>query len=456
LAFDIRKKAVEGAALVTLSYGISQAIRLGGNLVLTRLLVPELFGIMAIVQVFILGLGLFSDIGVGPSLIQNKRREDPDFYNTAWTIQAIRGVFLWLGSVAIAYPVSLFYENEQLLYLFPILGGIAIIEGFNSTSLHLLNQRLEIRRLIFLDLTAQTIGLVVMIVWAYLDRSVWALVSGGIVSALLRAALSHMLLPGHLNRFRWDPSASKELFRFGRWIFVSTATMYLAAQADRMILGKLFSFGLLGVYTIAITLAEFPKQVIITLSGKIIFPLATHYAVRPRIEFKKMVLEKRRPLLFAFAACIALMACSGDWIIRFLYDERYIDASFMLPFLALGTWPLLLYSTQDACLLALGKAHYKAMGNGTLFLYMLAAIPVAYRIAGIPGAILAVCLKELPAYLCVAWGSRKEGIFSFKQDCFATIFLLALVTAFTSLRYWLHEVPAYLQFFSNGLVIGQF
>jgi O-antigen/teichoic acid export membrane protein len=287
-----------------------------------------------------------------------------------------------------------------------------------------------------------------MILWAFLNRTIWALVAGNIISALLRTWISHHLLPGHKNRFAWDRSASSELFSFGRWIFISTAAMYLASQADRMILGKLFSLSLLGVYTIALTLAEFPKQIISTLSGKIIFPLATHYAGNPRSEFKKTILKKRLPLLYSFAFCIALMACTGDWLIQILYDDRYKVAGIMLPILALGTWPLLLYSTHEACLLALGKSHFKAIGNTALFVYLLFALPVAFHMAGVVGVVFAIFLKEIPTYLWVAWGSMKEGIYSLRQDCLVSLFLLFLVGSFFCLRYCIIDMPLALSDFS--------
>jgi hypothetical protein len=62
------------------------------DLILTRLLFPEAFGLMALVQVFMGGLQMFSDLGVNMSIIQSKRGEDPDFLNTAWTFQILRGL----------------------------------------------------------------------------------------------------------------------------------------------------------------------------------------------------------------------------------------------------------------------------------------------------------------------------------------------------------------------------
>ena len=89
---------------------------LGNHLILTRLLFPELFGLMALVNTFIQGLILFSDIGIKPSIIRSPRGDDPTFFNTAWTLQVIRGFGLWIGCCLIAWPVSQFYDNEQLVW----------------------------------------------------------------------------------------------------------------------------------------------------------------------------------------------------------------------------------------------------------------------------------------------------------------------------------------------------
>jgi O-antigen/teichoic acid export membrane protein len=92
---SLKTLAIRGAIWTIAGYGAGQLLRLGGNLVLTRLLEPKLFGLMTLVFVFITALHLFSDLGIGVSVIQNKRGDDPVFLNTAWTLQVVRGVFLW-------------------------------------------------------------------------------------------------------------------------------------------------------------------------------------------------------------------------------------------------------------------------------------------------------------------------------------------------------------------------
>src|SRR5581483_9669453 len=73
------------------AFAVSQVIRLGSSLLLTRLLVPEMFGVMAIAQMVMVGLQLFSDVGLKQTIIQSGRGSDPAFLNTAWVVQILRG-----------------------------------------------------------------------------------------------------------------------------------------------------------------------------------------------------------------------------------------------------------------------------------------------------------------------------------------------------------------------------
>ena len=74
------------------AYGVMQALRIATTILLTRLLAPELFGIMVIVNTWRSGVELMSDVGLGPNIIYNKNAELPEFYNTAWSLQIIRGL----------------------------------------------------------------------------------------------------------------------------------------------------------------------------------------------------------------------------------------------------------------------------------------------------------------------------------------------------------------------------
>ena len=197
-------------------YGGAQALRFAGNLVLTRLLMPEAFGLMALVNAVQQGLVLFSDLGIGPSIVQGKRGEDPAFLNTAWTMQTLRGLGLACAAAAIAAPFASFYGNPLLAWVLIASASTALISGFNSTRLYSAYRRVDLARVSVIEIGSQAVGLAAILAWASVDRSVWALVAGGIAGSLTNLALTFVILPGIPNRFCWDRSAVAQIFRFGR------------------------------------------------------------------------------------------------------------------------------------------------------------------------------------------------------------------------------------------------
>jgi len=435
---SVKQLAVRGAVWTIASYGLSQVLRLGSNLILTRLLVPEMFGLMSLVYVFITALHLFSDVGIGQSLIQNKRGEDPDFINTAWTLQVYRGLILWFCTLLLAWPLAQLYQQPQFLWLIPVVGFGTAISGFNSTSLFTLNRNMAIGKLAIFELSGQALGIAVMIAWAWLSPTLWAILMGSFASQIMQLVWSHYLHSGAPHRLVWNQEVVKEIFSFGKWIFVSTALTFLAEQADRLILGKLLTFYMLGVYGVALTLADLPRSVTLALSGKVMFPAISKLADEPREILRAKVLKTRQPILIVLAVGLTALVCFGDIAIKIMYDQRYVDATWMLPILALGIWPRVLCNTgNESILFAVGKIQYPAFGQFLRFLWTSIGLWVAFSIAGLPGAIVAVALNDLGFYAAISYGLWREGVNCLGQDLQATVLLLALITSVLAARYFL-------------------
>src|ERR1700722_3775887 len=87
----LESRALNATVWTIVQYGAAQGLRLVNSVILTRLLFPEAIGQMTLVTTLIVGITLLSDIGLAPSVIQSQRGDEPDFLNTAWTLQAIRG-----------------------------------------------------------------------------------------------------------------------------------------------------------------------------------------------------------------------------------------------------------------------------------------------------------------------------------------------------------------------------
>jgi O-antigen/teichoic acid export membrane protein len=426
-ASEHKTKAIEAASFVILGFGLSQIIRLAGNIILTRILVPELFGEITIARVFVTGLYLFSDIGLEPAIIRSKRSNESSFLNTAWTIQIIRTVILALISCAIAYPVSVWYKQPILGAVIPVIGIFSMAGGFQSTSLNKLDRELQQKKLTMMELAIQIIGISFTIAAAFFFRNIWALLLGEFIGSIIRTIWSHAINGAQPNKWQLERESVRELLSFGKWILLSTAMMFLATQADRIILGKFFTMAWFGVYSIAVTLAELPKQIVSRLSAKVLFPLISKYSHYPREELRERIRVPRRKILFVLALLLALFACFGDVIIRILYDQRYKEAEWILPLLAIGMWPLLLISTIDSVLLSIGKPNFSAMGNFTKFVYMVIMMPLACIHWGQFGAIVVVALNDIPSYIIINFGLSKEKLSLRKQDLSSTCILIAAV-----------------------------
>jgi O-antigen/teichoic acid export membrane protein len=411
-----KKLAIKGAAWTIASYGSSQIIRFGSNLILTRLLLPELFGLVGLAYVFIIGINLFTDIGLGPSIIQNKRGDDPQFLNTAWTMQVIRSLFVWLCLILITWPVAQFYEEPRLMWLIPALSINTLIGGFKSTSVSTLERKMSVKEVVLFELGTQIISTAVMIVWACFDRSILAIIAGSFTGSVVELVWSHFLIPGKSNRFAWDKEAAKEIFSYGKWIFLSTILFFLCSQADRLILGKIFTLTMLGIYGIAFTLGDMPRQVIIAISGRVIFPSISMLAELPREELRAKILKNRKLILIPLAVGLAIFVSFGDQLILILYRKEYEAASWMMPILALGIWHTTLHNMMGSCLLAVGKSQYPAMGNLLTFVNLCISIPLGYHLKGNLGAVIAVALGDLPTYAVTNYGLWKEGLTCFWQD----------------------------------------
>ncbi|MBD3880507.1 oligosaccharide flippase family protein [Phormidium tenue FACHB-886] len=370
---SVKAKVIRGSVWTIFGHGSNQVIRLGSNLVLTRLLFPEAFGLMSLVQVFMIGLELFSDVGIIPSIIQNKRGNDPKFLNTAWTIQVFRGLALWICSCALAIPAARFYHEPMLGQLLPVVGINAALAGLNSTKLATANRKIELGRLTALELGSYVLGVLSMIAGAWVTRSVWSLVVGGFITALAKLLLSHFYLPGERNRFYWDREAFGELQRFGRWIFVSTMLGFFVGQGDRLVVGRLMDVTFLGIYGIALMLSRAFEEIIMQVTNKVLFPFYSElYRENPKDVYR--ILRKNRIILISLSWAVSLFfILFGQLLIDFLYDERYTQAGRMLQILAISGLISSLYTSYGNVLLARGQ---------TFALTLLLAINAATKFGG--------------------------------------------------------------------------
>jgi O-antigen/teichoic acid export membrane protein len=320
---SLKAKTVRTSSWVIISLGGGNLIRLASNLILTRILFPEAFGLMALVQVFVAGLKMFSDTGVRTSIMRSERGEDPDFLNTAWTVQLIRGVLLWLLCCAIAIPAAALYDAPMLAQLLPIVGLSNIVAGLTTTNIATANRKLILGRTTVIDLSMQLFGTVIMVCLAYALQSIWALVIGGLISSTAAMLMQHRMVPGIRNRLHLEPDAFWELFHFGKFLFLSTAVTFVITQGDKAVLGAYITPGELGVYAIGAYLGTIPVMLVSEMNNKLVFPLYRMRPVAESADNRRKVFRVKRFVIAASLVLTIFMSYGGIALVDLLYDDRY-------------------------------------------------------------------------------------------------------------------------------------
>lgn len=391
-------------------------MRFASNVILTHIFPPQVMGLMALVNTFLNGITLFSDVGIRPSIIHNKRGDDPDFLNTAWTIQAIRGAGLWIASIVLAWPYGVWLYNEPLLaMMLPVAGFGSLIMGLFSSNLASQNRKLNLGRITIIEVATQAFTLVALVGLALWLRSIWALVMGAVISAVVKLILSHKALPGIRNRFRWDPAAVSSLLNFGRWIFVNTMLTFLVSQSDKLVLGKLVPLAVLGVYNTASQIVMLPTNLFGQLSNQVAFPLYTGTILRNE-KLGPIFKNIRWMALLASGWVLATMIAAGPALVRLIWPQEYWEAGWILQVLCVGAVFATIETLNSHALLALAQQRWNVVSRVAMMCGMAVTITVGYLQYDFVGAVVGFAAAELFRYAVSGYAITKNGISAWGQD----------------------------------------
>lgn len=435
---SLRVRVIKAGSWIVLSHLVSQFIRLGSNMVMTRMLVPEYFGIMVIANTLLVGLAMFSDLGLRQNIIQSSKGEDRVFLNTAWSVQIIRGFVLGLICCVIAsgilfinkigfVSVNNVYSTPVLPWVILVLSLNPIISGFESTKLATENRALSLGRITFIELFTQVLGISVMFAWAFFDRSVWALVVGGVCSSFTKTCLSHLVLHGEHNNFHWDKDAIHEIVNFGKWIFLTSILGFFVNNGDRLLLGGLISSGMLGVYSVAIFMVGAIQGIIFKLIGNVTFPALGEIKRLQPERVRELYYKIRRPIdIFCLFSC-GFLFLAGQNIIKLLYDDRYIEAGVMLEILALSL-AVVRFGVAGQFFLVLGKPKLLTVVISIRLASIIIFVVLGYQYNYVIGAVWGLVVANIPELFFLMYVKKIINILNVKKELIVLpFFILGLI-----------------------------
>lgn len=434
---SIKHRAMHAGAWTLGGHALGQAIRLASNLIMTRLLVPEMFGVMAIASMVLVGLSFISDLGTRQSVVQSTRGDDTDFLNTVWVVQIVRGALicligllsslsLFLAAGAGWFPAHTVYAHPALPLVLAFISFTEFIAGFQSTRLATASRNLLQGRITYIEIVSQVIGIVTMIIWALFDKSIWAMVAGGLVSSFVKTVSSFVLIPGQPNQWVLDKSALHEILHFGKWVLLSSTLGFLGINGDRLLLGGLISTDVLGVYVIAYFITSSMTQVVSKLLGKVAFPVLSATVRTNPQKLGAMYYKFRLPFDIGLLFLSGLFFEAGRYAIYFLYDARYTDAGAMLQILSL-TLIAFRYTVADECFMALGQPKLLSALIFIRVAVLFALLPFAYHEYQISGALWAIVASAFSSIPLTLYLKKKLNLLDVRRELIVLpIFLIGI------------------------------
>lgn len=394
---------------VVLNHFSSQLIRLIGNLILTRLLAPELFGVMAFVFTIITALHMISDLGVNQAVVRSNNSTNEKFLKVAWTIKLIHGIFIAVVLILFGVILKIMqinFENIESAFSYPdlpyvlfIIALTPILTALSSIRIVDYLRQIKQKELFVLEFVSQVSSMILMILMAYLFSSIYALVFGSIFAAMLKCILSYLYLKGAKSGICFQKEYFTEIVSFGKWIVVSSITGFIVNSGDKILLGFWVSASQLGFYSIAQILSHFVKQMVQKLMSSLYFPVLSAEVKSDR------GVEKIKQKYYSIRFRIDLITClsvgfvfsTSETIVNLLYDDRYVEVATILKILAFSSvWVGGQLATQ--LFLAYGKS--KLLSNVMVYqaLVFILITPLFYYLFGFYGVIVSVVINPAIQY----------------------------------------------------------
>ena len=426
------KTMVARIGWTSIVFGIAQVLRLLNNVVLARLLAPSLFGLMTIVNAIRVGVELLSDLGINQNIVSSPQGHTRDFYDTAWTLQVIRGAILGTIAFALAHPLAIFFEQPELAMILPVASLMFVFSGMMSTSGGLLQKQVNVTRSGLFELCGLTLTIIVQVGLALVSPTIWALVLGSVAGSAIGLVASYLLIPGIKHRFFIDKEIAGQIIGFGKWIFLSSIIYFLAMNFDRLYFAKQITLTELGIFSIARALTDMFNQFAVRSSNLILFPTVAAWQVS-EVEVRSRLRRGRRLLFLGAAVGLAGVVSISDLIIQLLYDDRYLQAGAILPLLLIGVWFSILCTINDSIMLGTKRPAYPALSSGSKLLFYIFVLPLTFHLYGFMMAVLVLSLGEVVRYVVLWTFSRRQHLGFGRDDLALSLVFLGLVLVFREL-----------------------
>lgn len=414
----------------------TQGIQFIIQLILARLLLPEDYGVIALITVFISLANVFVQSGFNTALIQQKDVEEED-YSSVFVVSAVVALIIYILLFVSSDAIAAFYKMPNLSSVIKILGLVLFFGAFNSIQIAKVSREFQFKKLFYSSLGANIFSGILGIILAYYKFGVWALVAQQLSNQFFICVIL-LFIVDWKPHMRCNLSRIKNMFDYGWKLLVSNLIDVLYNNIYSLVIGKFYKSDQLGYYNRA---DQFPNILVTNVNGSIqsVMLPALSEEQDNLAKVKSMV---RRSMVtssfFVFPAMAGLAACSEP-LIELLLTEKWLFCVPIMRMLCLSYafWPI-----HTANLQAIN-----AIGRSDVFLKLeiiKKMVGIICLIISLPFGVIVMAFSKVVSSVAStvinAWPNRKLLNYSFLEQIYdiAPSFLISLVMG--GVVYLLNEV----------------
>ncbi len=311
---------------------LQKIISFSTTIVLARILSPGEFGLFALAFVVIDGFSLFKSMGFDAALVQ-RQGEIRKAANTAFFIIPSLGAVLYILLVFMLPLFESFFQTKELIEVLKFLGLIFIINSFGRVPIALLEKQIKFKKIALIEIIGQVVFSLVAITIAVIKASIWALVFGYLSMTMVKLVMLWIVIDWR-PKLEFDKNLAKDMFHYGKYVFLTCLIVFLQRNFDRIIIGKILGIVELGMYSIAYNLANLPNEYLGNKMSRILF--AAYSKVQNDLVVLKNAFLKVIRIISSITIPfgVGIIMLGGDFLIL-AFGENWIGA---IPILEVLVW----------------------------------------------------------------------------------------------------------------------
>lgn len=330
-----------------------QGIQFIVMIVLARMLLPEDFGLIVIVTIFISIASIIAQGGFNSALVQKKKVDQMDL-SSVFYLNLLMASVLYILLFFTAPSIAAFFEQPQLIIILRILAITIFFYSFSAIQNTIISREFQFKKLFISTLSASITAGIVGITMAYTNYGIWALVGYQLTNQFLVTSILWY-------KIKWRPAFSfsfkriQRLFSFGWKLLVSSIIDAIDSNVRSLLIGKLFTPTLLGFYSRG---EQFPNLLVNNLNGAIqavMFPALSSYQDNT-LRVKEMVRRAIVTSSFIIFPLMVGLAVIAEPLIVLLLTEKWLPAVPFIQIFCVGyaLWPI--HTANLQAINALGRS----------------------------------------------------------------------------------------------------